>query len=128
MRIVDWSSDVCSSDLADLPGVEQNLREHNSVSLAKFVNIPTMSAELGPLKLVRHMLDYMLFHRGLPTTPAVQVMAAFRTDPALADPDIILSMLPVAVTFNDKGDARSEERRVGKECVSTCRSRRPQYH
>src|SRR3546814_5883694 len=46
---------------ADLPGVGQNLREHNSVSLAKFVNIPTMSAELGPLKLVRHMLDYMLF-------------------------------------------------------------------
>src|SRR3546814_15114346 len=24
--------------------------------------------------------------------------------------------------------ARSEERRVGKECVSTCRSRRSQYH
>ncbi|MBB5705104.1 GMC family oxidoreductase N-terminal domain-containing protein [Sphingopyxis panaciterrulae] len=95
---------------ADLPGVGQNLREHNSVSLAKFVNIPTMSAELGPLKLVRHMLDYMLFHRGLLTTPAVQVMAAFRTDPALADPDIILSMLPVAVTFNDKGDAVVEKR------------------
>src|SRR3546814_7753032 len=56
------------------------------------------------------MLDYMLFHRGLPTTPAVQVMAAFRTDPALADPDIILSMLPVAVTFNDKGDAVVEKR------------------
>src|SRR3546814_9336490 len=52
----------------------------------------------------------MLFHRGLPTTPAVQVMAAFRTDPALADPDIILSMLPVAVTFNDKGDAVVEKR------------------
>src|SRR3546814_5367181 len=25
-------------------------------------------------------------------------------------------------------DARSEERRVGKECVSTCRSRRAPYH
>src|SRR3546814_14585311 len=25
-------------------------------------------------------------------------------------------------------DARSEERRVGKECVSTCRSRWPPYH
>ena len=95
---------------ADLPGVGQNLREHNSVSLAKLVSIPTMSAELGPLKLVRHMLNYMFFHRGLLTTPAVQVMAAFRTDPALADPDIILSMLPVAVTFNDKGDAVVEKR------------------
>src|SRR3546814_13690776 len=26
------------------------------------------------------------------------------------------------------GEARSEERRVGKECVSTCRSRWRQYH
>src|SRR3546814_11749439 len=26
------------------------------------------------------------------------------------------------------GTARSEERRVGKECVSTCRSRWPAYH
>lgn len=95
---------------ADLPGVGQNLREHNSVSLAKLVSVPTMSAELGPVKLVRHMLNYLLFRRGLLTTPAVQVMAAFRTDPALADPDIILSMLPVAVTFNDRGDAVVEKR------------------
>ena len=94
----------------DLPGVGRNLREHNSVSLAKLVNIPTMSAELGPFKLARHMLNYMFFHRGLLTTPAVQVMAAFRTDPDLADPDIILSMLPVAVSFNDKGDAVVEKR------------------
>src|SRR3546814_15364817 len=28
----------------------------------------------------------------------------------------------------DGGDARSEERRVGKECVSTCRSRWSPYH
>ena len=28
----------------------------------------------------------------------------------------------------DKGFARSEERRVGKECVSTCRSRWSPYH
>src|SRR3546814_19446265 len=29
---------------------------------------------------------------------------------------------------NDALEARSEERRVGKECVSTCRSRWSQYH
>src|SRR3546814_2473821 len=28
----------------------------------------------------------------------------------------------------DSSDRRSEERRVGKECVSTCRSRRSPYH
>ena len=96
---------------ADLPGVGQNLREHNSVSIAKFVSIPTMSAQLGPLHLVRHMLNYLLFKRGMLTTPAVQVMAAFRTEPDLPDPDIILSMLPVGVNFNPAtGKAEVEQR------------------
>src|SRR3546814_12301684 len=30
--------------------------------------------------------------------------------------------------FRGRNDIRSEERRVGKECVSTCRSRRSAYH
>ena len=94
----------------DLPGVGQNLREHNSIGLSKLVNIPTMSAKLGPLRLIGHLLVYLLFRKGLLTTPAVQVMAAIRTEPDLPDPDIILSMLPVAVTFNDKGDAVLERR------------------
>src|SRR3546814_5636820 len=32
------------------------------------------------------------------------------------------------VSHNHRGAARSEERRVGKECVSTCRSRWSPYH
>src|SRR3546814_17565721 len=34
---------------------------------------------------------------------------------------------PLAEYLLAAGDLRSEERRVGKECVSTCRSRRPPY-
>src|SRR3546814_19498064 len=33
-----------------------------------------------------------------------------------------------ASCINTGGEKRSEERRVGKECVSTCRSRWSQYH
>ncbi|MEP7349562.1 MAG: GMC family oxidoreductase N-terminal domain-containing protein [Sphingorhabdus sp.] len=96
--------------VSDIPGVGQNLTEHNTIALSKLVNIPTMSAQLGPLRMVGHLLRYLVAHKGLLTTPAVQVMAALRTDPDLQDPDIILSMLPVAVTFNDKGDAVVEKR------------------
>jgi len=96
--------------VVDLPGVGQNLREHNSIGLAKLVNIPTMSAKLGPFRMIGHLLNYLLRRKGLLTTPAVQVMASFRTDPDLPDPDIILSMLPVAVVFNDKGDAVVDKR------------------
>src|SRR3546814_15416111 len=47
-----------------------------------------------------------------------------------------IPMLPT-ITVNDAGNItappsqfhqKSEERRVGKECVSTCRSRGPPYH
>lgn len=94
----------------DAPGVGQNLREHNTISISKLVNIPTMSAQLGPIRMVGHLLNYLVAGKGLLTTPAVQVMAAFKTSQDLTDPDIILSMLPVAVTFNDRGDAVLEKR------------------
>ena len=34
----------------------------------------------------------------------------------------------MGVPYREKGVNRSEERRVGKECVSTCRSRWSTYH
>src|SRR3546814_20752028 len=40
---------------------------------------------------------------------------------ALRDPIKAIKSLSVAI--NEELDQRSEERRVGKECVSTCRSR-----
>src|SRR3546814_11255105 len=36
--------------------------------------------------------------------------------------------VPVKVLTGDEATLRSEERRVGKECVSTCRSRWSPYH
>src|SRR3546814_1385020 len=70
MRISDWSSDVCSSDL-----VERQLRR---------------AAAVGQQR-----------------------------DPPAARPPGVAQHLD---------GRRSEERRVGKECVSTCRSRWSPYH
>src|SRR3546814_13651801 len=58
------------------------------------------------LAAARPMFDVDLAGRVLP----------FDTDAASAYPEIAA------------GRKRSEERRVGKECVSTCRSRWSQYH
>src|SRR3546814_12494388 len=81
MRISDWSSDVCSSDLmtedmVDLPRLQ-----------------PAIENDRRPARGEHSEIEG----------------GAGRS------------------TLEQDGD-RSEERRVGKECVSTCRSRWSQYH
>src|SRR3546814_14036837 len=99
MRISDWSSDVCSSDL-----VHHCLKQgYDKLVAAQFgiiVCIGLGSAAFhGSLTYVGQQLD---------ETPMVWCM-------------LIGTYLLYAQ------DMRSEERRVGKECVSTCRSRWSPY-
>src|SRR3546814_15040230 len=46
----------------------------------------------------------------------------------LKQPRAYKSALSAAGSRKSKGRKRSEDRRVGKECVSTCRSRQTPYH
>src|SRR3546814_12090984 len=82
MRISDWSSDVCSSDLLD--------------------------------------------------TKDFQFLYAEGDDLVFMDKDsfeqINIGKDVVGEAHEFLQDGRSEERRVGKECVSTCRSRWAPYH
>src|SRR3546814_7303430 len=94
MRISDWSSDVCSSDLDALAG---NL-SHGEKQWLEIGMVVATEAELL-------LLD----------EPTAGMGAMESTQTA----DIVKTLV---------GEHRSEERRVGKECVSTCRSRRSPYH
>src|SRR3546814_1402604 len=86
MRISDWSSDVCSSDLLISP------RRQGGAPRGRFAsNQPRAS---GP-----------------------PLRCGLRFAARAAVPSVRPS----------SGNGRSEERRVGKECVSTCRSRWSPY-
>src|SRR3546814_15574749 len=100
MRISDWSSDVCSSDLFAF------------VHPARFA-VPTVSG----------------------------LARACGIDPPDDDAKAAATLAQIAESLLERladGDwperegawtaNRSEERRVGKECVSTCRSRWSPYH
>src|SRR3546814_5990723 len=83
MRISDWSSDVCSSDLQRQP--------------------------------VRHDPRCVMEAQRIAPRRSRHPHLAQQTAHALFD-------------LGGKRTRRSEERRVGKECVSTCRSRWSPYH
>src|SRR3546814_2647870 len=101
MRISDWSSDVCSSDLM----------EERRIQL-----------QAGKAQL--------------PICPQRKVGSETRKPPRQPSQKSIVESPHVGSRLSGQGQpaalarnsARSEERRVGKECVSTCSSRWSPYH
>src|SRR3546814_11559044 len=122
MRISDWSSDVCSSDLSyygnELAGNRtangerfdpgQLTAAHRTLPFGSMVRVTNMSN--GDSVVVR-INDRGPFSRGR----VIDVSHAAARE----------------IGLQRSGTARvkrSEERRVGKECVITCRSRWSPYH
>src|SRR3546814_13190989 len=100
MRISDWSSDVFSSDLR----LVKRLVRRGRVTAARRHGNRWIAA--GALEM------------------AGQVTGCAHPQAQLATVDVG-GANPGGLHF---APARSEERRVGKECVSTCRSRWSTYH
>src|SRR3546814_13000331 len=112
MRISDWSSDVCSSDLGIInsgPEASRLLRE-----LAALIGAPVTSTLMG-LGALPASSEQWLGMLGMHGT--------FEANMAMNKADLIVAL---GARFDDRVTGRldrSEERRVGKECVRTCRYR-----
>src|SRR3546814_11340921 len=105
MRISDWSSDVCSSDLpaaglvADVAARCVAKRREHPAKRPHFQMVPA-----GPREDIAKRQP-----GGRHAVRRAEIAARLQQ---------LLEM----------SDQRSEERRVGKECVRTCRSRWSPYH
>src|SRR3546814_20051296 len=96
MRISDWSSDVCSSDLQ--ANSEKLLEYLTQAELEQLLKASSEAIAKGLMVLSDEPLLFV--H-----------MAAFASWLRMLPPQYLAEVV------------RSDERRVGKECVSTCRSR-----
>src|SRR3546814_13163372 len=103
MRISDWSSDVCSSDLLFFDTSEVPAMQEDEDKKAERWN---KMVEAGWVKVAEAREAC-----GLDVDDSHQIYLRK------------ISMIEVPAD-----GVRSEERRVGKECVSTCRSRWSPYH
>src|SRR3546814_17753350 len=110
MRISDWSSDVCSSDL----------------HARRFELMKTFRDLL--YKHRDRLVEISKHEAGAATGAAYRA----QIDGALSGADGLISEFQRMKWQEDRGvkneNGRSEERRVGEECVSTCRSRGAQDH
>src|SRR3546814_20576546 len=112
MRISDWSSDVCSSDLRVAAHLDQ------------------IGRDLGRTAVLPGLIDI--------SEPAENPVADDRNEEEEAgDPGVGITFhggSPDGCSRTTRGDRKrrstfsSEERRVGKACVSTCSSRWAPYH
>src|SRR3546814_19960659 len=116
MLIIDWSSDVCSSILA--------CRDPTMDRLIDWLpaNIPP-----GDETAIVHgdfRIDNMIFH---PTEPRIVAVLDWELS-TLGHPLADFAYNAMMYHIPPHIAARSEERRVGKDCVSTFRSRWYPYH
>src|SRR3546814_12134119 len=109
MRISDWSSDVCSSDLlGDTTDPTQ-------------VPISGATSDVPPGSTVTITVTDQDGNE-------VEATATVQPDGSYSVDTDISGLVDGALTVEAGATDRSEERRVGKECVSTCRSRWSPYH
>src|SRR3546814_17012340 len=100
MRISDWSSDVCSSDLQDWKAEWNHYRDCDSPGIG-----------CG-------WTDFRSYDKWVTGTTTLDSVGG----------GVYAGTLNASGFGLTNAGSRSEERRVGKECVSTCRSRWSPYH
>src|SRR3546814_13636230 len=107
MRISDWSSDVCSSDLAGIELVARDV-------------VTAVDREHVDQRRIGGILAFVRIHPGVVGGEAERAGPGFQS--------VVGAGIQAAGPFHADVHVRSEERRVGNECVSTCRSGWSPYH
>src|SRR3546814_11117845 len=125
MRISDWSSDVCSSDLIQDRTQGSPVMNMTHELLANVLGVQRTTVTAAAMELQQEgLIAYrrgriMILDRAGLELSACECYSAIRSN---------FDRLLPHVNNSAVGRQRSEERRVGKECVSTCRSRWSPYH
>src|SRR3546814_16021447 len=110
MRISDWSSDVCSSDLSNagytLDGVVQKMGDDQ---FQKMLDVHVVA----PFRILR--------------AAAVPIRLFAKQEAAAGEETFCMVVLISSLAGNHGHAGRAVERRVGNECVSKCVTRGSRY-
>src|SRR3546814_17825090 len=123
MRISDWSSDVCSSDLNTIRSSTTSLVKSLADEFAR--DGVTINSVAPGYIMTDTMRRYFEEKYGVADDSVAEWVQSTRGIPAErhGTPAEIGSTVAFLCSRQAGYITSSEERRVGKECVSTCRSR-----
>src|SRR3546814_15840465 len=129
MRISDWSSDVCSSDLIvrRISKIGPPARVRSWSAGSGWYRSTGRGLEYGTMQM-RFALYFFWVALAL-FLPSAAHAATYTVGPSGRDYTQLSTLVdsvnlePGDMVLVDGGTTRSAERRVGQECVSTCSSR-----
>src|SRR3546814_16900903 len=128
MRISDWSSDVCSSDLAEaIAAIKQATGMGDGDAVFFSAGKELEAAKLAGQARIKLGADLDIVEKGTFKLCWIVDFPMYELDEKTGKIDF--SHNPFSMPQGGlEALERSEERRVGKECVSTCRSRGSRYN
>src|SRR3546814_8333096 len=129
MRISDWSSDGCSSDLGEIDISKQAIGTVIvSATLIVLQYLVFARTQIG--RKLRATAEDRQMAQAVGIPAYLLIAATFGLGTALAGVAgaLLANQFFVSPTGGIPLSIRSEERRVGKECFSTCRFRWSPYH
>src|SRR3546814_11479696 len=121
MRISDWSSDVCSSDLMDVVGRNADTYQRPAIIIANHTSI----LDTPTVGLLHPMQVFMMNDRQLNSPFFGRAMRMVGAHPASGNQPEDIEKLRTKINqgYSVIVFPRSEERRVGEGWVSQARSR-----
>src|SRR3546814_19677687 len=137
MRISDWSSDVCSSDLNNVgrfnaggSGIEVHCRQVRNIIIEPGLAAFKHGAAQRFNKLARSEHGFAVQQITRDRCNTVSSISGDAGDLSEGVFPVCFNQLAALadIGFVQTAPNRSEEGRVGKECVSKCRSRWSPYH
>src|SRR3546814_11662729 len=129
MRISDWSSDVCSSDLYFLQLLGKKKNKMETIKNYSFVDMGIMLRR--SMRHVFRSMDTIITVTVMPIAMMLLFVYVLGGAIQTGSDNYVNYLLPgilLIAIANSVGYVRSEERRVGTEWVSTLRSRWWPYH
>src|SRR3546814_16838475 len=131
MRISDWSSDVCSSDLHALERENARLAETSAKSGSVLNGLITSAPEMTKVARTIERVagaDVSVMLLGASGTGKEVIARGVHSSSRRTDAPFVATNCAAIPENLLEAELRSDERRVGQECVSTCSSRWWPHH